>query len=132
MGLFSKLFKKTTTDMTFDKVAPGDKMTLENQNGMITGFDRTMLEKYLYDMFRDSNQFVTLTLTNADYGIRYIQACRLQKGISIQLGIEENGRTKLVEKVVEQEECLDVFRTFYETGFVYRQEEYHPLEMMKR
>ena len=86
----------------------------------------------MYDMFGDDNQFVTLTLTNADYGVRYIQACRLQKGISIQLGIEEDGRTKLVEKVGEQEECLEIFRTFYETGFVYRQEEYKPLVMMKR
>lgn len=40
MGLFSNLFRKTTTDVKFEKVAPQNEIRLENQNGVIDNCSR--------------------------------------------------------------------------------------------
>ncbi len=145
MGLLSNLFKKTTTDekngevtqtkktttdVTFEKMAPMEKMTLENQNGKLTDFDIPELEKFLQIMFDDYDQFITLSLTEAIDGIRYIQACQVPNGITVQLGLEEKDGTKLVEKICSQGECQDIFRDFYEMGVVYNREQYKPVEFM--
>lgn len=130
MGLFSKLFKKTTTDVKFEKVAPQNAMKLENQNGVIENCSCPDMEEYLQMMFDDRNQFITLSVPSARYGIRFVQACRVDKGIDVELGLEEDDGTKLICKICSEEECREVFYEFYDTVNVYDRKGYEPIRMM--
>ena len=77
---------------------------MENQNGYLTDFTFDDVEDYLQEMFDDFDQFVTLTLIEATNGVRFIQACQILGGIlNIQLGLENNEGTKLVEKNCSKE-----------------------------
>lgn len=128
MGFFSNLFKKTTTEVQFEQVEHDGQTVLENQNDRLTNFSDVDLEMFLDAMFEDEDQFVTLTLPEARFGIRYVQACQVDDGINVQLGIEENEHTKLVEKMCSAEECEDIFMQFYDTRMVSDLETYTSVE----
>lgn len=128
MGFFSNLFKKTTIEVQFEQVEHDGQTVLENQNDRLTDFSDVDLEMFLDAMFEDEDQFVTLTLPKAIFGIRYVQACQVDDGINVQLGIEENEHTNLVEKMCSAEECLDIFMQFYDTGMVSDLKAYTPVE----
>ena len=135
MGLFSRgnktkkeSEKKTTTDITFGITSPTFPRTVGTQNGEREVSSWDQVADCLEDMFDDDNQFVTLTLVEIRHNIRYVQACPNEKGIIVQLGIEEKGRTKLVEKICSETECVDIFRKFYESSHVQGVEDYKPVE----
>ncbi len=128
MSLFSKLFKKKTTEVVFEKVEPIENATLETQNGLISNFSESDIDSCLQEMYEDVDQFVTLTLEQARYGIRYVQACQVDNGITVQLGIEKDENTRLVEKVCSEEECRAIFHQFYSYGNVNDLESYKPVE----
>lgn len=130
MGFFSNLFKKTTTEVQFEQVGHDGQTVLENQNDRLTNFSDVDLEMFLDAMFEDEDQFVTLTLPEARFGIRYVQACQVDDGINVQLGIEENEHTKLVEKMCSAEECEDIFMQFYDTRMVSDLETYTSVEFL--
>lgn len=129
MGLFSKLFKKTTTDVRFEKVAPQNTMKLENQNGVIENCSCPDMEEFIEMMLEDPEQFITLSLPSARYGIRFVQAGRTVKGIDVQLGIEENNHTKLICKICSEEECWEVFYEFFDTSNVCNRKGYKPIQI---
>ena len=129
MGLFSKLFKKTTTDVRFEKVAPQNAMELENQNGVIENCTYLDVEKYLQMMLDDSEQFITLSMPSAPYGIRFVQACRVNEGIDVELGLEQDNQTKLICRVCDEEECRNVFYEFFNTSNVCDRKGYEPIKM---
>ncbi len=131
MGFFSNVFKKTTTEVQFEQVEHDGQIVLENQNDRLTNFSDVDLEMFLDAMFEDEDQFVTLTLPKASFGIRYVQACQIDDGINVQLGIEENEHTNLVEKMCSAEECLDIFMQFYDTGMVSDLKAYTPVEFFR-
>lgn len=85
--------------------------------------------KYILDMFEDEDEFVTLTVGELLHQIRYIQAAQTGSGIIVQLGIEEGEQTRLVEKECTQEECMNIFRVFYESALVQNLEEYAPVKL---
>lgn len=118
MGLFSKLFKKTTTNIKFEKVAPQNAIKLENQNGVIENCSCPDMEEYIQMMLEDREQFITLSMPNAPYGIRFVQASRADKGIDVQLGLEEDNHTRLICKICSEEECWRVFYEFFDTANV--------------
>ena len=127
-NLFSKLFRKKSADVTFEAIPHTGIRSLETQDGRITEFDFSAVECRLEELYRDPDQFVTLTLAEAPHGIRYVQACQAGGGIDVQLGLEENGRTRLVEKLHSPSECTAVFRQFYDHACVEGQETYQPVE----
>lgn len=127
MGFFDKLFKKNDT-LTFGKVQE-KIMVLENQNGTITDPTKQDVKDYLQGMFQDPDQFITLTHAKAKYGVRYVQACIVDPKLIVQLGVEKENSTKLVEKICSNsKECVDIFYLFYETGRVNNLEEYQPVK----
>ncbi len=132
MGLFSKLFKKTTADVKFEKVAPQNEIRLENQNGVIKNCSRQDVEEYIQMMFDDGDQFITLSIPSARYGIRYIQACRADKGIDVELGLEEDDQTKLICKICSEEECRKIFHEFFDTANVCDRKGYKPIQIITR
>lgn len=119
--------RKTTTDITFGKVTCSESYA-ENQNGKRKADTWRTVEDMIYEMFDDADQFVTLTLNDIDYNIRYVQATQVNDGITVQLGIEEGEHTKLVEKICSEDECLDIFEEFYYSSAVSDIEEYKPVE----
>lgn len=131
MGIFSKLFKKTTSDIVFEKVEPLEVTKLENQNGVIDNCTYKDVENFLQIMFANYDQFITLSVPSARYGIRFVQACRVNNGIDVELGLEENNHTKVICKVCTEAECSEVFREFFTTANVYDKNGYEPLQIRR-
>lgn len=127
MGLFNKLFGKKE-QMEFKKV-DGEVLTLENQNGSLENPTREDLKDYLNCLFDEDDQFITLTLAKAKAGVRFVQATFAGTKLIVQLGLEENNKTHLVEKVCDRsKECVDIFYQFYDFGTVENISEYAPVQ----
>ena len=63
------------------------------------------------------------------FGIRFIQSTQLKTGgITLELALETPQGTRLVEKDCTQQECLEIFREFYNTTSVQGVEQYTPVE----
>lgn len=131
MNLFRKLFHPKTTEVKFEKVEGGKKAILENQDGRIEKFNHTEIMEYIHKIIDDNQQFVMLELPRANYGIRYVQACVNNGKISVELGIEEDGQTRLVEKSCDEEECRKIFLEFFDWGYVNDLEKYRPVEFFQ-
>ncbi len=128
MGLFDGLFKKKSP--TFTKVE-GEKFELENQSGLTENPTKQDLLHCLGMLYDDPDQFVTLTLSRAKNGVRYMQACSAEDGIIIQLGLESGEQTRLVERCVgTPEECTEIFVKFLEAGLVDRMSGYKPVQFL--
>ena len=131
MGLFdvfkNKLRKKTT-DVDFDKVTYTGKMKLENNfDGPIDSPTWQQVQLYIDKMIQNNEEFITLTLSEAVYGVRYMQACSVEGGYSLQLGIETDAKTNLVERVCDEKELVERFTQFYEYGFVHDIDQFKPV-----
>lgn len=126
-----KTEKETTTDVTFGKVTCNTKHTVRTQEIEKTAPSWHMVEECLWNMFEDDNEFVVLTVGDARYHIRYIQAAQIPEGITIQLGIEEGEQTRLVEKTCSEEECMEIFQEFYHSSHVQDVEHYTPVEFYR-
>ena len=131
MGLFdvfkNKLRKKMT-DVDFDKVTYTGKMKLENNfDGPIDSPTWQQVQLYIDKMIQNNEEFITLTLSEAVYGVRYMQACSVKGGYSLQLGIETDAKTNLVERVCDEKELVERFTQFYEYGFVHDIDQFKPV-----
>lgn len=127
-NFFSKLLRGKTTDVTFEAVPHTGRRSLETQDGGISEFDFSAVEGRLNELYRDADQFVTLTLAEAPHGIRFVQACQAKGGIAVQLGLEAGGRTRLVEKLCSPAECTAIFRRFYDHADADAPDSYRPVE----
>jgi hypothetical protein len=119
---------KTTTDVRFGKETCFFPRKIGTQSGERRVDSWQEVEDCLWDMFTDEDEFVTLTLAEIHHNIRYVQACQFQEGITVQLGVEEDDYTRLVEKTCSEAECMDIFREFYESSYVRDFEKYKPVE----
>lgn len=127
MGLLNKLFGKKE-QIEFKKVE-GNVLTLENQNRKLENPTREDLKDYLNCLFDEDDQFITLTLAKAKDGVRFVQATFAGTKLIVQLGLEENNKTHLVEKVCDRsEECVEIFYRFYDLGTVKNISEYAPVQ----
>ena len=130
MGLldfFKKKLKKKTTDVDFEKVEYTGKIKLENNfDGPIDSPTWQQVELYINKMIQNNEEFITLTLSEAVYGVRYMQACSVKGGYSLQLGIETDAKTNLVERVCDKKELIERFTQFYEYGFVHDIDQFKP------
>lgn len=127
-NLFKKLFKPKTTNVSFEKVARTGKAVLENQDGRINEFYHSEIIEYILKIIDDTQQFITLELSEAYYGVRYVQASVNDGKISVQLGLEDGDSTKLVEKICSQEECQRIFLDLFDYGYVNEVENYKPVQ----
>lgn len=120
--------KKLTTEVVFGKTICNVPRNVRTQE-----VDRPVdswkeVAGYILDMFEDEDEFVVLIVGELLHQIRYVQATQVSSGIIVQVGIEEGEQTRLVEKECTQEECMNIFRVFYESALVQNLEEYSPVE----
>lgn len=134
MGLFDifkKSGKKETTDVEFEKVEYTGKMKLENNfDGPIDSPTWQQVQLYINKMMQNNEEFIVLTLSEAMYGVRYMQACDVNGEYSLELGIETDDKTKLVEKVCDKKELVERFEQFYEYGVVYDIDQFKPVSFI--
>lgn len=138
MGFFDKIFsRKNNSDTAVN--APASTNTLdihvpryvENQNGRCEA-TLEIVEDMVQEMFADADQFVTLSLPAPIHdGVRFVQACLVPNGIDVQLGIGAGNQTKLVERLCTEDECIRIFRDFYDTAKVEDIECYTPVQLMR-
>ena len=122
-----KKTQKTTTDITFENTTCNVPRNVRTQEIDQEVSSCEFVQDCILDMFEDGDEFVTLTIAEIKYGIRFVQACRGGDGIIVELGIEKENRTNLVEKICTEEECLEIFREFYDTTYVRDVEGYSPV-----
>lgn len=134
MGLFDDIknkLRKQTTDVDFQKVEYTGKITLENNfDGPIDSPTWQQVQLYIEKMIQNHEEFITLTLSEAVYGVRFMQACSVKSGYSLQLGVETGDKTNLVERVCDQKELLQRFAQFYESGFVHGMDQFQPVSFL--
>ena len=111
------LFKNTFQNMKGNTVGTQDgERSANSWNDVMDGIN---------EMFEYEDEFVVLTLADISHDVRYVQACYPDDGITVQLGVEVEGGIKLVEKTgLSEEECVEIFREFYETSNVQNVEQY--------
>ena len=103
-------------------------MKLENNfDGSIDSPTWQQVELYIDKMIQNNEEFITLTLSETVYGVRYMQACSVKGGYSLQLGIETDAKTNLVERVCDKKELIERFTQFYEYGFVHDIDQFKPV-----
>ena len=133
MGLFD-IFKKSvkkTTNIDFEKVEYTGKMKLENNfDGPIDSPTWQQVQLYINKMLQNNEEFIVLTLSEAVYGVRYMQACDVNGEYSLELGIETDDKTKLVEKVCDKKELVERFEQFYEYGVVHDINQFKPVSFI--
>lgn len=126
-NLFSK--KKSVEDISFGIVDHNGNMTLENNfNGVIENPAWEDVLDYIDAMLADEQEFVTITLPEAMNGVRYMQACRVSDGISVQLGLEQGSKTKLVEKLCSEELAIEYLNAFYHHSTVNDADAFSPVQ----
>ena len=123
--------KETTTDITFKNTVCKSNCTVRTQEIEEQNPSWNMVKECLQTMFEYEDEFVVLTVADTTDGIRFIQAAQIEEGITVQLGIEENDHTRLVEKTCTEAECTDIFQEFYQTSHIQNIKEYQPVKFMK-
>lgn len=121
--------RNPTSDVTFERVEYMDGSVLENyydepiQNP--TWDDVTTRIRKMMDM---NDEHVLLTLKQSVYGVRYMQAASAPGGYDLQVGLEEGNQTKLVDKIVGEQELFERFEVFYRYSYVDNLGEFKPVE----
>lgn len=133
MGFFD-IFrkKKLTTNLSFEQIPSREHMTIESNAGVLENPTIGELEVNVKIMMSDLSEFIILTPTTAIGGIRYIQACRFDNGINVQLGLEKEGQIHLVEKTLNEEATLQLFKGFYCGNVDIDINEYTPVSFYKQ
>lgn len=113
--------------MLFKNVEGQTENTVETQDGERSAKSWDDVMEGIDEMFEYEDEFVILTLANISHDVRYVQARYHDDGVTVQLGVEVNDgkNIKLVEKTgLSEEECVEIFREFYETSNVKNVEQY--------
>ena len=74
------------------------------------------------------DEFVVLTLVDIGHSIRYVQSAPVGELFTVQLGVEEENGTRLIEKLCPEEEVIEIFREFFNTTNVANIDEYTEVE----
>lgn len=124
--------RPTTTNVTFEKTTCDTAHRLSTSEGERTVTRWAEVEEALERMLTGEVEFVTLIAGEAPHGIRFVQSCPLPDSddFTVELNLEEKGspRSRLVEKDCTGEECIAIFREFYDAGSVPEREKYKPVE----
>ena len=110
---------KLTSDVTFERVEYMDGSRLENfYDSPIDNPAWEDVDARLHKMMDVNDEHVVLTLKQATYGVRFMQAAQTAGGYDLQVGIEEGEQSKLVERIVDANELMERFQTFHRYGYV--------------
>ena len=124
--------RKLTSDVAFQNVEYTGGSVLENfydapiQN---PSWDEVLVR--IRKMIDVNDEHVLLNLKQATYGVRYMQAASAPGGYDLQVGLEEGDQTKLVDKIVSEQELLDRFEIFYRYGYVDNLGEFKPVQFYR-
>ena len=124
--------RKLTSDVAFQNVEYTGGSILENfydapiQNP--TWDDVTARIRKMMDM---NDEHVLLTLKQSVYGVRYMQAASAPGGYDLQVGLEEGNQTKLVDKIVGDQELFERFEFFYRYAYVDNLGEFKPVQFYR-
>ena len=124
--------RKLTSDVAFQNVEYTGGSVLENfydapiQNP--TWDDVTARIRKMMDM---NDEHVLLTLKQSVYGVRYMQAASAPEGYDLQVGLEEGNQTKLVDKIVGDQELFERFEVFYRYAYVDNLGEFKPVQFYR-
>lgn len=136
MGFFDMIFRRKDKSVTI--AVEGKRADIGNSFGiMAENQDRRVpaeLNAAMYmldEAFENDEQFFTLSLEKPLYdGVYFVQAARLpDRSISVQVGIEDDGGTKLVEKTMDEVSCAKIMMYFLETARVQDIESYTLIKM---
>lgn len=85
----------------------------------------------LDEAFENNEQFLTLSLEKPLYdGVYFVQAARIPDGsISVEVGIETENGTRLVEKTMDEVSCAKIMMHFLETASVDNIDSYTLIKM---
>lgn len=113
--------------MLFEKSKP-ERSTVRNQCEEVSAESWETVLGFLNQLIDDPDEFVVLSLAEIKSNVRFIQSAWTAKGLTVQLGIEEENGTRLVEKLCSEAECIEIFRKFYDTSFVDNVSEYREVK----
>lgn len=109
--------------MLFEKSKP-ERSTVRNQCEEADADNWETVLGFLNQLIDEPYEFVVLSLAETKSNIRFIQSAWVANGLTVQLGIEEENGTRLVEKLCSEAECVEIFRRFYDTSTVENINEY--------
>ena len=89
---------------------------------------QTVLELVNYMLDEGGDEFVVLTLVDIKNNIRYVQSAPVDDKFTVQLGVEEENGTRLVEKLCSESEVIEIFHEFFNTTNVSNIAEYTEVE----
>ena len=126
MGFFSKLFGRKEKPQAVNKFG----IMAENQDKRVPA-ELNAAMYMLDEAFENDEQFLTLSLEKPLYdGVYFVQAARIPDGmISVQLGIEQENGTRLVEKLTDEVTCAKIMMHFLDTAKVEDIENYTLIRM---
>lgn len=138
MGFFDMILRRKDKPVTI--TVEGKRSDVGNKFGiMAENQDRRVpaeLNAAMYmldEAFENDEQFLTLSLEKPLYdGVYFVQAARNPDGqISVQVGIETDSGTKLVEKLMDEVSCAKIMMYFLETAKVEDIGDYTLVKMCK-
>ncbi|MBQ4166512.1 MAG: hypothetical protein IJD85_09335 [Oscillospiraceae bacterium] len=138
MGFFDKIFRRKDKPVTI--AVEGRKTDVNNKFGiMAENQDRRVPAELnaammmLDEAFQNDEQFLTLSLEKPLYdGVYFVQAARIPSGaISVQVGIESEGGTKLVERLTDEVTCAKIMMYFLDTAKVESIDDYEVVKICK-
>lgn len=136
MGFFDMIFRRKDKPVTI--TIEGKKADVGNRFGiMAENQDRRVpaelnaAMRMLDEAFENDEQFLTLSLEKALYdGVYFVQGARNpDRTISVQVGIETDSGTRLVEKITDEVTCAKIMMYFLETAKVEDIESYTLVKM---
>ncbi len=136
MGFFDMIFRRKDKPVTI--TVEGKRADVGNSFGiMAENQDRRVpaeLNAAMYmldEAFENDEQFLTLSLEKPLFdGVYFVQAARLpDRMISVQVGIETDNGTRLVEKTTDEVTCAKIMMYFLETAKVQDIESYTLVKM---
>ena len=123
---------KLTSDVTFERVEYMNGSRLENfYDAPVDNPSWDDVAARIRKMMDVNDEHVLLTLNQATYGVRYMQAAQTEGGYDLQVGLEEGNQSKLVEKIVDNKELFDRFQIFYRYGYVDNLGEFSPVQFFR-
>ncbi len=104
-----------------------ENITIENNfDGIISNPTWEQFLDYITKVEQNPEEYITVTLPVAKDGIKFVQGYSIAEDYPVQVGIEKNGETVLLEKVTDEVEFELIIKKFYTEGVVENIDGYKP------
>ena len=123
---------KLTSDVAFERVEYMNGSKLENfYDAPIDNPTWDDVSARIRKMMDVSDEHVLLTMKQATYGVRFMQAAKTEGGYDLQVGLEEGDQSKLVERIVDANELNERFQVFYRYAYVDNLGDFTPVKFFE-